>query len=74
MGKIIIKALLWKYNRQTVDLTWKVNGCFVGTAYLRQPYLQSEKIIHCTDDYVDGGGAANLSPQVVLKIYSTESF
>lgn len=33
-------------------------------------YLQSEKVVHRTDDDVDGRGAANLSPQVVLKIYS----
>lgn len=37
-------------------------------------YLQSEKVIHCTDDDVDGGGAANLSPQVVLKIYSKTQY
>lgn len=34
-------------------------------------YLQPEKVIHRTDDDVDGRGAANLRPQVVLKIYST---
>lgn len=30
--------------------------------------LQSEQVIHSADDDVDGGGAACLSPQVVLKI------
>lgn len=37
-------------------------------------YLQSEQIIHGTDDDVDGGGATNLSPQIILKIYSTAPF
>lgn len=53
-------------------LRWKVNGCFLVTAR-SSGYLQSEQIIHCADDDVDGGGAANLSPQVVLKIYSPAS-
>lgn len=30
--------------------------------------LQSEQVIHSTDDDIDGGGAARLSPQVVLEI------
>lgn len=55
------------------DLRRRVNGCFLVTAHF-SVHLKSKKIIHCTDDDVDGGGAANLSPQVVLKIYSTASF
>lgn len=30
--------------------------------------LQSQKVIHSTDDDIDGGGAASLCPQVVLEI------
>lgn len=77
MGKVIIKSLLWMYHMYHcsvhIDLRCKVNGCVLVTAH-SPAYLQSEEIIHCTDDDVDGGGAANLSPQVVLKIYSTASF
>lgn len=33
-------------------------------------HLESQEVIHGTDDDVDSSGAANLCPQVVLKIYS----
>lgn len=31
-------------------------------------HLESEEVVHSADDDVDGGGAADLRPQVVLKI------
>ena len=31
--------------------------------------LQSQQVVHCADDQVDGGRVASLGPQVVLPVW-----
>lgn len=38
-------------------------------ALKHQNDLQSEQVIHSTDDDIDSGGAACLGPQIVLEIW-----